>query len=209
MPALIDCVNKTYETRLTADEGERAVVANISTISVDRDGDVVLPKGLDMTDYNKNPVVMVAHDTSSLPVGVARPITRTANGIQAKVMFAKRPETHPDGAEWRADTILSLFQQKVLRAFSIGFQIDESRPAEQKDMGRFGDGVRRIISKWRLIEVSVVPVPANQDALAMAVSKAYPNSWLMRAWNLSRPIKLDVPRPVLLKYDYMPVRIAG
>jgi HK97 family phage prohead protease len=164
---------KILETKLSAKEGERAVIAKISTISVDRDGDVMLPSGADLTDYNKNPVVLFGHDAGQIPVGKAVAIQTRSRDIVAKVVFADRPPQHPDSQEWVPDTILSLFQQGMLNAFSVGFTIDDARDANRRDKARFGDGVQRVITDWKLVEFSVVPVPANQDALAVAVSKGF------------------------------------
>jgi HK97 family phage prohead protease len=162
---------KQFAPDLEVQDGERAVIARITTASVDRDGDVVLPSGADTRDFLENPVVLFGHDSSRVPVGKAVSMKRTPNDIKAKVEFAKRPDTHPDAVEWVPDTVLALFQQKVLRAFSIGFTIDDARDAGEKDLERFGKGARRIITRWKLLEFSVVPIPANQEALATAVSK--------------------------------------
>jgi HK97 family phage prohead protease len=165
-------------TILKADRAERTVVARISTTSVDREGDVLLPSGADLTDFNKNPVVLFGHNAGGMPIGKAENITRQRDALLAEVKFAERPETHPDGAEWVPDTVHELFKQGILRAFSVGFTIPEggARPANEKDLARFGEKARRIVSAWKLLEFSVVPIPANQDALALAVSKG----WLTR-----------------------------
>lgn len=192
-------ITKTFETKLSAKPGERAVVARISTTAVDRDGDVMLPSGLDVKDFNKNPVVLLAHNAGTLPIGKVDRITKGSNDVVAKVLFAERPASHPITEEWIPDTVFDLFKQQVLNAFSVGFIIDDARSAEAKDVSKFGDGVRRIVNRWRLVELSVVPVPANQEALAVAVSK----SWLGRhcAWGKLKkndPLRLDSPKKLVL-----------
>lgn len=165
-------VRKVYfDTKVSVSEGERAVIARISTMSVDRDGDVMLPSGVDLTDFNQNPVVLFGHDSSRIPVGKAVHVQRRSRDILAKVIFASRPAEHPDSQEWVPDTLLAMFQQDMLRGFSVGFTVDDARPASKRDVARHGAGVRQIITKWKLVEFSVVPVPANQDALVQAVSK--------------------------------------
>ena len=107
--------------------------------------------------------------------------------------MAERPDEHPPTAEWPPDTILSLFDQGVLNAFSVGFLIKNggARGAEKRDISRFGDGVRRVITDWELLELSVVPVPANQEALAMAVSKGTcsAQSWVGTQLGVDNPAK--------------------
>ena len=58
----------------TADEinftpGERSFVAWISVETVDREGDVVVAKGIDFGEYMTNPVVVAIHDYGKWPLG--------------------------------------------------------------------------------------------------------------------------------------------
>lgn len=153
--------------------GARSVTGMISTIAVDRDGDVLLPSGMNAREFNKNPVVMMNHDLAKLPIGKASRLRKTPTGIEAVVTFAKRPEEHPPGAEWVPDTVHALFKQGVLNAFSVGFTVPAGgvRSATKRDRSMFGDSVRQVITDWNMHEFSVVSVPANQDALVTAVSK--------------------------------------
>ena len=61
----------------------------------------------------------------------------------------------------------------MVKAVSIGFMpLDGgARVATTGDVEKYGSDVRKVFSKWKLLEVSVVTVPANQDALIYAVSK--------------------------------------
>jgi hypothetical protein len=81
---------------------------------------------------------------------------KTAEGILSKMQFAKTQ---------MAEEIFQLYKEGFMRAFSVGFI-----PKEWTD----GDGEkvpRRTYTKWELLEYSAVPVPANPDALALAISK--------------------------------------
>src|SRR4051794_22140 len=51
--------------------GERADISLISVESVDRDGDVVLAKGMALEMFQRNPIVTMAHKYDELPVGRA------------------------------------------------------------------------------------------------------------------------------------------
>ncbi len=71
------------------------------------------------------------------------------------------------------DTIFSLYQQGVLNAVSVGEMPIESRPANQIDTKKYGEGARTIVSKWKLFEISACTIPCNQEAVAIAVSKGF------------------------------------
>ena len=161
------------DCKIATQPGTRKVVARISSTSVDRDGDVLLPSGLDLKDFRHNPVLLWSHNGDQLPIGKVPHIEPRHDDVVATVIFADRPKSLPKTSEWPADTIHDLFQQGVLKAFSVGFSVPIGgfRMAEKRDQARFGEGVRRVITRWKLAELSVVSVPANQDAVALAVSK--------------------------------------
>ncbi len=169
----ISSITKAFSADISVDDGERAVTAKISTIAVDRDGDVVIPSGCNSKEFEKNPVVFLAHNYWSLPVGKCTAIRRTDDAIIAKTVFADRPEDHPVDEEWLPDTLFHLYQQGVLKGFSIGFSSIDSRYATDKDLLTYGANCRRVYNKWTLLEYSVAPLPANQEAVATAVSKGY------------------------------------
>ncbi len=196
-----------FDTKVTSIKGERAVRAQISTVSVDDDGDVLVPGGIDLKRFRKNPQVLFVHDTGRLPLGIAPQVERQKDGVLAKVEFAKRPESHPSGLEWFPDTVLDLFRQKVLRAFSVGFRIITARRADERDMAKFGDAVRQVVTKWRLMEFSVVLVPANEDALAVAVKNGLDVSpCLKKLWKIGVD-NPEVTRIVLPGRLVMPPRL--
>lgn len=153
--------------------GEKWVIAKISSSAVDSDGDVLIPAGADLKEYRKNPVIRWMHSDGQLPIGKAVGIRPRPTDIVAKIVFAARPKSLPDTVEWPPDVIHDLYQQEVLRGFSIGADVIPGgvRRAVPDDIHRFGSGVQRVISRWILREVSVVDLPANPDSYAMAVSK--------------------------------------
>jgi HK97 family phage prohead protease len=189
---------KLCELQLKRDDklGPREALARISTTSVDRDGDVLLPSGLDARDYRRNPVVLLGHDMDRV-VGQATNLRTTSDAVMATVRFAERPASLPESAEWMPDTVLSLMQQGVLRAFSVGFRVPPggARDATAKDAERFGDDARTIITRWHLLEFSVVSIPANQDALLVAVAKGLvPDGDTVRQLGLSPNHLRPAPR---------------
>ena len=155
---------------LRVEESERAVVMSITTDAIDRDGEVMLPKGAVLKDFKKNPVVQWVHDYDKPPVGTAAWIKPTEHGIASKVVYARRPATLPEAVEWFPDTLLDLNRQNVLRGASIGFVPLKSHAPTPKEIRANPDWaeIHRVHDKWLLLEFSLVPIPSNPDALVLA-----------------------------------------
>lgn len=204
MVATTDRLLKPYATKMKAVEGERAVIGTITTAIVDHDGDVLLPSGMDKSVFKTNPLMQLYHKGDQLPLGtwpkLVNDETPDGSGVSGKGVFIKRSPYHPPTVEWVPDTILWYFQQDVLKAFSIGFMIEDARDATDKDIRQFGKGARRIINRWKLLEVSVVNIPANRAALTQAVSKGLVKpSLLTEMWEIpSRPDLVVDPMESLL-----------
>jgi len=154
----IALVRKIPDSTTREGDDDRTVVAEVTTATVDRDGDVVLPKGARIDAYLKNPVVLWAHDYRGLPIGRNIWLRKTKRGIVAKTRFA----THPF-----AEEVYRAYKDGLLRAWSIGFIIHDEREVTDKDLEQHPEwkGARRLITDWELLEYSAVPVPANPEAL--------------------------------------------
>jgi len=166
-------LRKQFNAELSVSDNERAVVATITTTAVDRDGEVLLSQGCDASEFFQSPTVFFNHDYAQ-PVGKCVAITRHRDRLEAKTIFASRPADHQ--GTWLPDTLLALFQQGVIKGFSVGFVPIEGRQPSKLDRVTFGPSVRYVYSKWKLLEYSVAPLPANQQALALAVSKGMLNA---------------------------------
>lgn len=157
-------------------EGERTDVSFITTDAVDRDGEVVLPQGIDWKNYNG--CVQPFHDYKQLPVGVSwwiRPrMAGIGNGLIAKTYYPTKPEGWGDSAPWLPSAILHLMQMPipVCTGKSIGFLPLEIRNATPEEKSKRPDWKDKpIISRSLGLEYSVVSIPANSDAEMEAVSK--------------------------------------
>lgn len=147
---------------LEIEEGERAVISYITTGAVDRDGEIVDPRGGVLRDYKKNPVVLFGHDYRSLPVGKNVWIKRDEKGLIAKTVYAKHEE---------AEKVFQYRKDGFPLAESIGFVPIEYENLDSEEKQRKNGGARRKYNKWLLLEYSDVPVPSNPEALALAVAK--------------------------------------
>jgi len=83
---------KQYICKAEIDEQERTVTAVISTGAIDRENEILLPKGADFTQYLKNPVVLWAHQYGEQPIAKALWITKSWKNIKAKLRFAETPQ---------------------------------------------------------------------------------------------------------------------
>lgn len=132
------------------DLGEGIIEAVVASESEDRHGEVLELKGLDTSKYMKNPVVLWAHDYSQPPIGKTLTLKKKDGKLIAKVKFAIDEDSF-------AHKIYKLYKGGYMKAFSIGFipkEIDDNR-----------------YTKAEMIEHSSVPIPANSEALALAISK--------------------------------------
>ena len=153
-------------TRTPVTLGDRASEDGVSSATIfanelSRDGVSVDIAGMDFANYEKNPVVLYAHDFSGrtesggLPIARTLRLTRSADGrVRAEFEFLE--------GDAFAERVRNAWNRGFLRGASIGWRPIETRP------GAGGKGVRVVRSE--LIEWSIVAVPADPDALRGAHS---------------------------------------
>lgn len=168
----IKIVRKFYTaSEQSSNDEERAVTARVSTPDIDRDGEVILSEGIDTKEYQKNSILLWAHDYHIPPIGRAMWARADKSGLVCKFQFAKTQF---------ADEIYQLYRDGYMRAFSIGFIPLEFDPATKTH--------KRI----SLLEVSAVPVPANQNALVL---EAYQKG-IIKSASLKRDFEIEeAPAP--------------
>lgn len=135
------------------DKGEDVFSIIASTSAIDRQGDSVDQAGWDLKNFNKNPVLLWAHDYSELPIGKVTSARVEKGKLIADFIFASA-EANP-----KAQQIKRLYEEGIVNASSVGFI-----PLERQG---------NIITRSELLELSLVPVPANQEALRLAMSKGF------------------------------------
>lgn len=143
-----------------AEDGSRRIRFCFSDESVDRMGDTIAVNGWNLSDFTRNPVALWAHDSSAPPIGRAENVGPEGGRLMGDIDFAP-PETY-----LFADTIYRLVLGKFLNAVSVGFMPTEHQWSKDDDREWGIDFL-----KQDLLEISVCPVPANQNALAEARAK--------------------------------------
>jgi HK97 family phage prohead protease len=139
-------LNLSFEPTKTKDLGSGVVEAIITTSSVDRYNESIDTQGIDTSSYMNNPVVLYGHDYSGLPIGKAVKLTQMKNKIKAQFQLAV--DEYPFAA-----TVYAMIKSGYLNAVSIGGRVRE-----------WSDDYKTIM-QMEMVEFSVVPVPANQEAL--------------------------------------------
>jgi len=129
----------------------------ISDDTVDSYGDIVRVGGVDLSRYVKNPVVLWVHNGHAPPIAKAVSI-----GVEGKELVSTAEFPGRNIYDF-ANTVYKLLVNKFLNAVSIGFNILEYEPIDPKQPYGGWD-----ILKFKLSEYSVVPLPANENALAKA-----------------------------------------
>ena len=150
--------------------GKREIVATISTDTIDRDREVLKASGMRKKNYAGLPILW-GHDGSKFPVGTmlwAKP-SSDKRSIVAKYKLHDRTE--------EARVAFDLMQLGVLKFHSVGFDFERSTygPPTSKELPHYPhwQGARAVVRDWELLETSIVNIPANPEALAVAVSKGY------------------------------------
>ena len=126
--------------------------------SVDRMGDIVRASGWSLDPFRSNPVLLWSHNPSELPIGKVTNIGIRGKQLVADVEFATADQNP------FADKVYRLVKAGILKAVSVGFSPIERKQLVSKD-GRY-TGTEFL--KQELHELSVVNVPANANALAIA-----------------------------------------
>lgn len=142
----LDCEIKTVDAE------KRVIEGYASTKFIDRVKDVVLPTAFEksLPEFLKGSHPLLFNHNPNEPVGkiVGAKIDDTGLFVRAEI-----------GKDYgRADDVWKMIQDGVLKAFSIGFIIKKT---EEKD----DEPNVRYITELDLLEISIVSVPANKEAL--------------------------------------------
>lgn len=143
----------------------------MSTATVDRMDDTIAVEGWKLENYRKNPVWLFGHNQWAFPVGKSLREYVQEQSLRSDVEFQAR-DVHEDG--WRVGEMV---RRGFLNACSVGF-----RPLKYAINEERGGGWMPACDfiEQELLECSVVPVPANPEALVAA--KALDLAGPVREW---------------------------
>lgn len=128
-------------------ENGKLEFAVFSDNTTDRVGEIIDPQGWDLKNFQRNPVLLWAHDTgldASIPaIGTVENLQVNGNKLVGTPVF--------DLDDPFAKLVHDKFKKGILRAFSVGF------------MPKNKSG--NVFTESELLEISAVNVPANANAL--------------------------------------------
>ncbi len=146
-------------------EEDRYVKFRASTPMINRHGYRVLPLGIDTENFDKNPVFLWGHDgyesyagppKIESVIGKVVSYSKTAEAFDIKVEFTD-PATNPNG-----EKALRMVRGGFLNTVSIGFYGINAGWELEDEEEVF------VYRDTELLEVSLVPIPANPDAVALS-----------------------------------------
>lgn len=144
---------KIFESEIEYREKEDDFIATVSTGDVDREGDIIEPKGMELEEYMKKPIILYRHNRT--PGATAIETLPVGRMLWAKVVGNKvkmAPKFHQE-------TELS---RKLHWMYKKGFMTDWSIGYKPLDRIEDNDITGRHLTRCSVHEVSTVPIGMNQ-----------------------------------------------
>lgn len=150
---------------ITRADGDRAVDSIASTEAEDGHGTIIDQLSWDLSRFLKNPVVLYSHNLEaggifgggtpgdSIPIARAENVRVEGKQLRARIVFP------PIGADALSDRVWTAIETKRLNGISVGFRAGKVTREEHN-----GRECHRL-SACSLVEISIVPIPSNAEAL--------------------------------------------
>ncbi|TKB75262.1 MAG: hypothetical protein E8D45_07860 [Nitrospira sp.] len=156
-------VTKRFGVIKAIDRAHREIEFVASRQEIDRDGDVIITRGIDTANFRRNPVLLLDHDRGQRLGRVdSLTVERDAFGVDQLV---GRASILPAGVSPAADQAYAELLHAALGGVSIGFLPTESDYTSVL-RGQTGKTHRRT----QLLEISIVPIPACASCTVTAKS---------------------------------------
>ena len=165
-------------------EGEsKTFSAILSSSSLDRDHEVVLPQGINTKAFAKNPVLLWMHNWNLPPVGSVSEYDQDEKRFKISAAM---------GDTAFSNDLWTLIKGGHLRSMSIGFMpVETWFPGDKafdkwaKDNSVVAPNTKRVYAKTILLEASLVTIPANTDAIITSAKNFDAES--LKALNIELP----------------------
>jgi hypothetical protein len=154
-----------------------------TTGNVDRSREIVVPSGVEWSEYRNNPIFTLCHGWRDPDKIVGR--------CEVDGRFAVRPSAGGNGWDFTAQLFkegknahiayetLGMVDTGILRGVSLGFRF--LTPDAEDVIARDGHPALRI-NRCYPFEITLVPTPDNPDAIVRVVEKGFGGRRLSAAW---------------------------
>jgi hypothetical protein len=172
-------------------DAEKKKKVVISTSGLNSYGSRVITAGIDVEQYKRNPVLYYNHRRYEMPIGIMEDVKVEGDNIIGTPKFDRIGELSNEIADkWEAGT---------LRMSSAGLDVIELSDAPEHLL----PGQRRMtVTKSKLVEVSIVDIGANDDAIRL-----YGNDKLLELGagldNVVPMLELKKDKSVIIKKEVM------
>lgn len=144
--------------------GKMSCEVVITTQDEDRSGDIVITKGIDLSDHRRNPVALLNHDKDA-PIGAFEDRLgnytvrmRGDNQLVGEIFFHQNSELACD--------VFRAIENKVFRGVSIGFMPVLGKVEKRSNRGH-------VYHASKMVEASILSIGDNQNAVIEAVHKGF------------------------------------
>lgn len=151
---------KNLQCEILRDAGKDSPVVSFiaSTSDADRYGDVINQGGWDLSKYRQNPVILLNHNANSLPIGKGE-----VDVVDGKLMV----DVEFDMDDPQAAEVARKTKAGFLNAVSVGFNPIDATPRSMLEKSHPAHGQSgQYFDKAELLEISIVTIPANGEAVA-------------------------------------------
>jgi len=153
-----EALKQLEEAKIKIDKDAPVLEVIINSGKLDRHGEILDIKGVDLSEYKQSPVVAWSHKYDEPAIGKSLRTWKAQDGTLRSIMeFASN--IYPF-----ANLIYNLYKEKFMNAFSIGFRAEE---VEEDKNGNI------IYTKTKMLEYSAVLIGADPKALAVAKQMGY------------------------------------
>lgn len=169
-----ECKGLCSKIGLNYKEGfeDRVIMFRMTDATADRHDEVILPEGVNIKEFKKDPVILLQHNSWTYPIGKSLDTyyDKENNDIVGKVLFFD-DETDRTGV---SEDTFRMVTAGALKSGSIGFRAKHENvrlasPDEQKKFKLSKFGI--IFDKIELREFSIVTIPANPNATQISARK--------------------------------------
>lgn len=151
---------KEYSVSIkSVDVAKREATFIASTSAIDSYEESIDQTSWRLERYRANPVVLFGHKSRELPIGTSVKTGLVGGNLEVVIRFAT------EKANPLAENVFQSVREGTLRAVSVGFVPNTIR-SEMRD----GKSIT-VLADCELHEISVVPIPANPEALAKMRAK--------------------------------------